>query len=121
MSDLQQSLEVLLGQKIQDDYTGLWHVYDDSGNEISDPSGILLRANPGALLHWPKESEDVIYSTKRKKKATVSVSGSINLPLLLNQKVTKEIKSPTIRKQLIQEDEEIVLIVQSLFISNILN
>lgn len=60
MSDLQQSLEVLLGQKIRDEVTGLWHVYDANGVEISDPGGILLRANPGALLAWPNPVVDEI-------------------------------------------------------------
>jgi hypothetical protein len=48
----EQILEILLGLKTKDD-NGLWHVYDADGNEISDPGGILLRGNMGALLMWP--------------------------------------------------------------------
>jgi hypothetical protein len=68
---LQQSLEVLLGLKIRDEVTGLWRVYDVNGVEISDPGGILLRANPGALLAWPNPVVEEIV-----QQGAVSGSGS---------------------------------------------
>lgn len=60
MATVDQVYEVLLGLKIKDD-NGLWHVYDEAGNEISDPGGILLRANPGALFSWPQHLAEIIW------------------------------------------------------------
>lgn len=53
MSDslnLSLALGILSGAKVFDDATGLWRVYDDQGNELADPSGILLRGTHGVLL-----------------------------------------------------------------------
>jgi hypothetical protein len=48
-----QILELLTSQKIRDE-DGYWHVYDEDGIEIADTGGVLWRANPGALLMWPR-------------------------------------------------------------------
>lgn len=53
MSMLGQILDILIGQKIKSD--GVWRVYDESGVEIVDTGGVMWRANPGALLMWPRE------------------------------------------------------------------
>lgn len=59
MATLAQIYEVLVGLKVRDD-AGLWHVYDADGYEITDPGGILLRGNLGALVTWPKVIEEII-------------------------------------------------------------
>lgn len=53
MSTLDQIYEILVGQKIY--AGGAWHVYDANGVELSDPAGVMWRANPGALIMWPRE------------------------------------------------------------------
>jgi hypothetical protein len=56
MATVEQVYALLVGQKIKDD-AGLWHVYDENGNEISDPGGVMFRGNMGALLMWPSYVE----------------------------------------------------------------
>lgn len=50
MAVLDQILAILTGQKVYDSTTGLWRVYDQSGTELADPGGILLRGLHGWLL-----------------------------------------------------------------------
>lgn len=49
-----QILELLVGEKRF--YDGAWHVFDEQGNELTAPSGVLFRALPGALL-WQRVEE----------------------------------------------------------------
>lgn len=51
MDPFAQVLEVLIGKKVQSGTN--WRVYDEADNEIADPGGIMMRANPGALIMWP--------------------------------------------------------------------
>lgn len=46
--------EILVGKKTFDGTR--WHVYDASNSELTDPLGVLWRANPGALLMWPTDT-----------------------------------------------------------------
>ena len=55
MSDLDHIYNILVGEKLFDG--DAWHVYDKWGVELSDPAGIMWRANPGALLMWPRDEE----------------------------------------------------------------
>ncbi len=50
MATLDQVLAILMGRKVYDATTKLWRVYDADGNELADPSGILLRGLHGWLL-----------------------------------------------------------------------
>jgi hypothetical protein len=63
---------------------------------------------------------DYVTETLLKKKELVSVSGEVNIPLLMNQRVLKEIKVPSFREQILREDEEIVVLIQSLFLEGVL-
>jgi hypothetical protein len=65
--------------------------------------------------------EEVVKKIRKKRKESISVSGDLNIPLLMNQKIYKDVPLTSNRKQLIQEDEEIVLLVQSLFLEGVLN
>lgn len=47
---LDDILSILMGRKVYDTTTKLWRVYDADGNELADPSGILLRGLHGWLL-----------------------------------------------------------------------
>lgn len=53
MATLNDIHEILIGKKIYDG--SMWHVYDAADNELTDTLGVLWRANPGALLMWPRE------------------------------------------------------------------
>jgi hypothetical protein len=54
MTPFEQILEVLIGQKVK---TGTnWRVFDEGGVEIADSGGVIFRANPGALIMWPRQS-----------------------------------------------------------------
>jgi hypothetical protein len=62
--------------------------------------------------------EEIIKKTRSKRKESISISGDLNLPLLMNQKVYKEVLTSN-QAKLIQEDEEIVLLVQALFLEGV--
>jgi hypothetical protein len=49
-AQLDQILAILTGRKVYDSTTKLWRVYDSTGVELADPSGILLRGLHGWLL-----------------------------------------------------------------------
>ena len=53
MDTLDLIYNILVGEKV---YEGddAWHVYDKWGSELSDPGGVMWRANPGALIMWPR-------------------------------------------------------------------
>jgi hypothetical protein len=54
MTPFEQILEVLIGQKVK---TGTnWRVLDEANVEIVDSGGVMFRANPGALIMWPRTS-----------------------------------------------------------------
>lgn len=55
--------EVLVCQKIL--ANGAWHVYDEAGNELTHPAGVIWRANPGALLMWPHTVPLTQYEVKQ--------------------------------------------------------
>jgi hypothetical protein len=44
--------QILVGRKVYTD--GAWHVYNKAGVELSNAAGVLWRANPGALIMWPR-------------------------------------------------------------------
>lgn len=64
MSSYGKIYEILVGQKVFSDE--VWHVYDANGVELSDPAGVMWRANPGALIMWPK-SQDYVWDTTQGK------------------------------------------------------
>jgi len=47
----EEILELLLSRKVKGD-DGVWRAYNTLGVELPDPDGVLLRANPGTLIHW---------------------------------------------------------------------
>lgn len=51
---LEAIYQILVGKKVYDG--AAWHVYDAADAELSDPQGVMWRANPGALLMWPRET-----------------------------------------------------------------
>jgi hypothetical protein len=78
--------------------------------------GALAVASIGLLS--PTEVPNVTPSTS--KPHTVSVSGALNYPLLMAEKVYKEDYVDKHKLRLIREDEELILIVQSLLINNVI-
>ena len=48
-------LAILMGRKVYDQVTKLWHVYDANGVELVDPSGILMQGLHGLLLRGANE------------------------------------------------------------------
>ena len=53
MDTLDLIYNILVGEKVYED-DDAWHVYDKWGSELSDSGGIMWRANPGALIMWPR-------------------------------------------------------------------
>ena len=101
---IDQIYEILVSQKIFVD--GTWHAYDESGAELSDVGGILWRANPGALLMWPRAPEAFLSGggggahgvDARKRRRT------------FNDDFESEDR---LRAEIIREDEEILMVLMS--------
>jgi hypothetical protein len=55
---IDQIYEILIARKVFQD--GVWHVYNEAGDEIPDAAGVLWRAIPGALVMWPRPEEEVL-------------------------------------------------------------
>lgn len=58
--------EILVGKKVYDGT--YWHVYDASDVELTDPLGVVWRANPGALLMWPRMAYNDFITRMRRRR-----------------------------------------------------
>jgi hypothetical protein len=75
---LDDILAILTGQKVYDDETHTWKVYDQYGTEIVNASGILMQGLHGFLL---RNQEGVTgaagFSQKKRRKNIVNIDGTL--------------------------------------------
>jgi hypothetical protein len=85
MDIMAQVLALLTGTKIFDGRT--WRVYDQDGNELADPGGVLWRGVHGALL-WNQSVLDAPtqYGGKKKRETALSLDSGEDLVALVEDK-----------------------------------
>ncbi len=61
-------LELLIGAKVFDGTA--WHIYDETGTELTNPAGVRGLGKMGALLMWPREDGGnyVLFARRRNRR-----------------------------------------------------